>query len=45
MWKQWCIEGGKEKGKEYADNNKETTLAKVDDKVKEIGKGSQKRKG
>jgi hypothetical protein len=29
-------------GKENADDNKETTLAKVDDKVKVKGKGSQK---
>jgi hypothetical protein len=29
MWKQWRIEGGKEKGKEIADNEGETTLSKV----------------
>jgi hypothetical protein len=28
MWKQWHNKGGKEKGKENADNDKETTLAK-----------------
>ncbi len=44
MWKQWRIKGGKEKGKENADVDKETTLAKVNDKVKEKGKGSQKGK-
>ncbi len=44
MWKQWRIEGGKEKGKENADNDKETTLAKFDDKVKEKRKGSWKGK-
>jgi hypothetical protein len=44
MWKQWQIEGGKEKGKENADNEEETTLSKVDDKVKGKGKGSLKGK-
>ncbi len=44
MWKQWRIKGGKEKGKENANNNKKTTLAKVDDKVKEKGKGGGNRK-
>ena len=44
IWKQWHIKGGKVKGKENANNDKETTLAKVDDKVKEKGKGSQKGK-
>jgi hypothetical protein len=44
MWKQWCIKGGKEKCKENADNDKETSLAKVDNKVKEKGKSSQKGK-
>jgi len=33
MWKQWQIEGGKEKGEENADDEEETTLSKVDDKV------------
>ena len=32
MWKQWQIEGGKEKGKENADDEDETTLLKVDEK-------------
>ncbi len=44
MWKQWRIEGGKEKGEENAANDKETALAKVDDKVKEKGKGGGNRK-
>jgi hypothetical protein len=34
MWKQWQIEGGKEKGKENANDEEETTLLKVDEKVK-----------
>ena len=38
MWKQWRIEGGKEKGKENADDEEETTLSKVDKKVKGTGK-------
>ena len=38
MWKQWRIEGGKEKGKENADDEEETTLPKVDKKVKGKGK-------
>jgi hypothetical protein len=42
--KQWHIEGGKEKGKKHANDDKETTLEKVNDKVKEKGKGSQKGK-
>ncbi len=29
MWKQWRIEGGKEKGKENADDEDETTLPKL----------------
>jgi hypothetical protein len=37
MCKHWHIEGAKEKGKENADNEEETTLSKVDEKVK--GKG------
>jgi hypothetical protein len=44
MWKQWHIKVGKEKGKENANTNEETTLAKVNHKVKEKGKGSQKGK-
>jgi hypothetical protein len=32
----------RKKAKKNADNNEETTLAKVDDKFKEKGKGSQK---
>ncbi len=44
IWKQWQIEGGKEKGKENANDEEETTLSKVDDKVKGKGKGSQKGK-
>jgi hypothetical protein len=40
MWKQCCIKGGKEKGKENANKDNKTTLAKVNDKVKEKGKGS-----
>ncbi len=40
MWKQWRIEGVKEKGKD--EEEEETTLAKVDDKTKEKGKGSGK---
>ncbi len=35
MWKQWRIEGGKENGKENANEDEKTTLAKVHDKVKE----------
>jgi hypothetical protein len=38
LWKQWGIEGGKEKGKEIAEGKEETTLAQVDDKAKEKGK-------
>jgi hypothetical protein len=34
MWKPWRIEGGKEKGKANADDEEETTLSKVDEKVK-----------
>jgi hypothetical protein len=34
LWKQWGIEGGKEKGEENAEGKEETTLAKVDDKAK-----------
>ena len=44
MWKQWQIEGRKEKGKENADDEEETTLLKVDKKVKGKGKGSSKEK-
>jgi hypothetical protein len=44
MWKQWRIEGGKEKGKENANDEEEATLSKVDDKVKGKGKGSSKGK-
>ena len=29
MWKQWRIEGGKEKGEENADDEDETTLSKL----------------
>jgi len=29
MWKQWQIKGGKEKGKENADDEDETTLSKL----------------
>ncbi len=42
MWKQWHIEGGKEKGK--GDDKEELTLEKVDDKAKEKVKGSGKAK-
>jgi hypothetical protein len=38
MWKQWQIGGGKEKGKENADDEEETTLSKVDKKVKVVQK-------
>jgi len=38
MWKQWRIEGGKEKGEENADDEDETTLSKVDEKTKFKGK-------
>ena len=38
MWKQWQIKGGKEKSKENADNEEETTLSKVDKQVKSKGK-------
>jgi hypothetical protein len=34
MWKQWQIQGGKEKGKENASDEEETTLLKVDKKIK-----------
>jgi len=34
MWKQWRIKGGKEKGEENADDEKETTMSKVDKKIK-----------
>ena len=44
MWKQWRIKGGKEKGEENANNEEETTLSIVDDKVKGKGKGSSKGK-
>jgi len=37
MWKQWQIEGRKEKGKENADDEDETTLSKVDEKNKHKG--------
>jgi homospermidine synthase len=42
MWKQWRIEGGKEKGKENADDEDETTLSKVDEKTKFKGKDRSK---
>jgi hypothetical protein len=42
MWKQWCIKGGRDKGKD--EEEEETALAKVDDKTKEKGKGSGKAK-
>jgi hypothetical protein len=45
MWKQWQIEGGKEKGKENANNEGETTLSKVDKKVKGKGKDCLREKG
>ncbi len=38
MWKQWRIEGGKEKGEDIAVNEEETTLPKVDEKTKSKGK-------
>ncbi len=38
MWKQWQIEGGKEKSEENAKDEKEVTLSKVDKKVKSKGK-------
>ena len=44
MWKQWRIEGGKEKGKENADDEEETTLSKVDEKGKFKGKDCSKDK-
>jgi hypothetical protein len=44
MWKQWRIKVGKEKGKENANDDEETTLTKVDDKVKEKGKVGGNRK-
>ncbi len=44
MWEQWRIEGGKEKGKENANDEDETTLSKVDKKVKGKGKGHSKEK-
>ena len=44
MWKQWRIEGGKEKGEENADDEDETTLSKVDEKTKFKGKDRSKDK-
>jgi len=44
MWKQWRIEGGKEKGEENADDEDETTLSKVDEKSKSKGKDCSKDK-
>jgi len=44
MWKQWQIEGGKEKGEENADNEDETTLLKVDKKTRIKEKIVQKKK-
>jgi len=44
MWKQWRIKDGKEKGKENADNEDETTLSKVDEKTKNKGKDRSKEK-
>jgi hypothetical protein len=38
MWKQWQIEGGKEKGEENANDEEEINMSKVDDKVKGKGK-------
>jgi hypothetical protein len=38
IWKQWRIKGGKEKGKENVDDEDETTLSNVDEKVKFKGK-------
>jgi hypothetical protein len=40
MLKQLRIEGGKENGDKNVGDNKEATLAKADDKVKENGKSS-----
>jgi len=45
MWKQWRIEGGKEKGEENANDEDETTLSLVDDKNKHKGKDCSKEKG
>jgi hypothetical protein len=42
MWKQWQIEGKKEKGKENADDEDETTLSKVDEKNKHKGRSKEK---
>ena len=44
MWKQFRIEGGKEKGEENANNEEETTLSKVDEKGKFKGKDRLKDK-
>jgi len=44
MWKQWRIEGGKEKGEENADDEEEATLSKVDEKTKSKGKDRSKDK-
>jgi hypothetical protein len=44
MWKQWRIKGGNEKGKENVDDEEETTLSKVDEKVKGKGKDRSKDK-
>jgi len=44
MWKQWQIDGGKEKGEESADDKDETTLSKVDEKSKHKGKDCSKEK-
>ena len=44
MWKQLRIEGEKEKGEENADDEEETTLSKVEEKVKGKGKDHSKEK-
>ena len=44
MWQQWQIKGGKEKSKENADDEEETTLLKVNEKVKFKGKDCLKEK-
>jgi hypothetical protein len=41
IWKQWCIKGGK---KSEEDGKEETTLANVNDKANEKGKGGGKGK-
>ncbi len=34
MWKQWCVKGGKERGKENSEKEEEASLAKTNDKTK-----------